>query len=100
MKVRFHDWFFNSLRAMGAHTQRGEHGEPCAHDFLVVDLPLAQARLEEDYERWAFPTEPAGTWAIVLPGKTVRVFALKFHLAPDGAIEVFDVELEHWGPND
>lgn len=75
--------------------ERGAGGEPSAHDFLVVDLPLAQARLEEDFERWATPSDPPGTWTIVLPGKMVKVFALKFHLVDD-VIEVYDIVIETW----
>ncbi|MGQ0521419.1 MAG: hypothetical protein ACT4PX_09760 [Actinomycetota bacterium] len=92
--VRVSPVFFDDLdRQLGS--DRGEHGEPSATDFLVIDLPTFVERFATDFD--ALPEVVEGVPAarlLVATGRLVHAAALYGVLAPDGSIDLVGVELD------
>ena len=92
--VRVDAHFFDALDAI-LGPSRGPNGEPSSTDFLLIDLPsIADAFAErfDDLHRM-YPDRDAYR-VLVATGKLVKAAVVIGHLAGDGAIVLFEIEVD------
>jgi hypothetical protein len=92
--VRVSSAFFDQLDAQ-FRAERSSEGQPSAHDFVVLELPVIVEKFATDFD--SLPEAVPGvasTRTLIAPGLIVRVFAIHGTLLDDGSIELIGITID------
>lgn len=91
--VRVTQSFFDRLDTL-LPEERGPDGTPSTADFLFREMPRIVDQLADDYERntTIVPSAP-GVHVLITRGAFVPFILVYSVLAPDGAIDIIELEL-------
>ncbi len=92
--VRVSSAFFDQLDSQ-LRAERGAGGEPSAHDFVVIELPVVVERFAIDFESLPEALEGMPSVRMLLaPGLLVRAFAAFGTLLDDDSIELVGITID------
>ena len=92
--VRVSQAFFDQLDSQ-LRPERGPAGQPSAHDFVVIELPVVIERFAMGFE--TLPEAIAGVPSarmLIAPGLLVRAFAAHGTLLHDDSIELVGITID------
>jgi hypothetical protein len=95
-QVRVTASFFDAVEQQ-LPAERGPHGEPSAHDFLAVDLLGIVDQIAEGWDTLPELIPGRSDYRqFIGSGRMVYAFTAIGQLAPDGTVELVDIEIDPW----
>jgi hypothetical protein len=92
--VRILDSFYEHV-FRGLPLGRGPNGEPSAYDFLDLDLPAIITHFTEHHDTLPrYLADHPGYKMLIGSGLTVYAYVAVSQLAPDGTVELIQIDID------